>query len=115
MAREHTPSLKSGGDPMKVTPRDPATPDPHSIVGPDGLTDYRRWGASAAGIRGGNPNPNITRAVNMFEWLEQEIAAIKTPRFHLIDGPANAKLREAVARTPAQLSSDVYEFRSQVW
>ena len=44
----------------------------------------------------------------MFEWLEQEIAAIKTPRFHLIDGPADAKLREAVARTPARLSSRTY-------
>ena len=32
----------------------------------------------------------------MFEWLEQEISAIRTPRFHVVDGPADAKLREAV-------------------
>ncbi len=42
---EHTPSLKSGGDPMTVTPRNPGAPDPHNIPGPDGLTDYQRWGA----------------------------------------------------------------------
>jgi hypothetical protein len=23
----------------------------------------------------------------MFEWFEEEIAAIKTPRFHVVDGP----------------------------
>ena len=42
---EHTPPLKEGGDPMNVTPRDPGKPDPHNIPGPDGLTDYQRWGA----------------------------------------------------------------------
>lgn len=42
---EHTPSLKSGGDPMIVYPRDPGAPDPHNIPGEDGLTDYQRWGA----------------------------------------------------------------------
>jgi len=35
----------------------------------------------------------------MFEWLEQEIASIKTPRFHVVDGPADSKLREAVAES----------------
>jgi RHS repeat-associated protein len=42
---EHTPPLKEGGDPMVVYPRDPGGPDPHNIRGPDGLTDYQRWGA----------------------------------------------------------------------
>ena len=48
---EHTPSLKEGGDPMIVTPRDPRAPDPHNIPGPDGLTDYQRWGAEGTPAR----------------------------------------------------------------
>jgi|SRR6516162_9107103 hypothetical protein len=32
----------------------------------------------------------------MFEWLEQEIATIKTRRFHIIDGAADAALRASV-------------------
>lgn len=32
----------------------------------------------------------------MFEWLETEISAIKTPRFHVVDGPADENLRETV-------------------
>jgi len=51
---EHTPSLKSGGDPMAVTPRNPDLPDPHSIPGPDGLTDYQRWGALGTPAREAN-------------------------------------------------------------
>ena len=34
--------------------------------------------------------------MHMFEWLEQEISAIKTPRFHVVDGPADAKLRAVI-------------------
>ncbi len=50
---EHTPPLKEGGDPMRVTPRDPAT-DPHNLPGSDGLTDYQRWGAEGTPARGAN-------------------------------------------------------------
>jgi len=32
----------------------------------------------------------------MFEWLDKELAEIKTPKFHLIDGPAADDLRQAV-------------------
>jgi hypothetical protein len=39
----------------------------------------------------------------MFDWLEQEISAIKTPRFHVVDGPADAKLREAVVHSTLPL------------
>jgi hypothetical protein len=48
---EHTPPLTEGGDPMTVTPRDPGLPDPHNIPGPDGLTDYQRWGAEGTPAR----------------------------------------------------------------
>jgi hypothetical protein len=51
---EHTPPLKSGGDPMTVTPRDPGAPDPHNIPGSDGLTDYQRWGAQGTPARQAN-------------------------------------------------------------
>ena len=53
---EHTPPLKEGGDPMHVTPRDPGLPDPHAIPGPDGLTDYQRWGAEGTPARQANRN-----------------------------------------------------------
>ena len=46
----------------------------------------------------------------MFEWLEQEISAIRTPRFHVVDGPAGAKLREAVTQSDIPLSPSYREF-----
>jgi len=48
----HDPSLKSGGDPMHVEPQNPSAPDPHNIPGPDGLTDYQKWGALGPKARG---------------------------------------------------------------
>jgi len=32
----------------------------------------------------------------MFEWLEQEISSIKTPKFHLVDGPVDSRMRDAI-------------------
>src|ERR1051326_4248681 len=46
----------------------------------------------------------------MFEWLEQEISAIKTPRFHVVDGPADAKLRQAVSESRVAMPSAYKEF-----
>src|SRR6266545_7942939 len=46
----------------------------------------------------------------MFEWLEQEISSIKTPRFHVVDGPADAKLREAVTGSGVPMSPEYKEF-----
>jgi hypothetical protein len=46
----------------------------------------------------------------MFEWLEEEISAIKTPRFHVVDGPADAKLRKAVAGSNLPMPSGYVEF-----
>ena len=51
---EHAPPLKEGGDPMTVTPRNSGLPDPHNIPGPDGLTDYQRWGALGTAARKAN-------------------------------------------------------------
>jgi hypothetical protein len=46
----------------------------------------------------------------MFEWLEREIAAVKTPRFHVVDGPAGPELREAVLRDDSVLPASYKEF-----
>ena len=46
----------------------------------------------------------------MFEWLQREISAIKTPRFHIVDGPADAKLREAVLQSELGLPTAYKEF-----
>jgi hypothetical protein len=46
----------------------------------------------------------------MFEWLEQEIAEIKTPRFHVVDGPVEANLREAVMHSGLPLPPSYKEF-----
>ena len=54
---EHTPALKEGGDPMIVYPRDPKT-DPHSIPGPDGKTDYQKWGAQGTPAREAKKSAN---------------------------------------------------------
>jgi hypothetical protein len=39
----------------------------------------------------------------MFEWLDAEIAAIRTRRFHRVDGPASASARRTVAETAGLL------------
>src|SRR5688572_14356491 len=46
----------------------------------------------------------------MFEWLEREVSLIKTPRFHLVDGPADQKLQEAVIRSSLPLPASYKEF-----
>jgi hypothetical protein len=46
----------------------------------------------------------------MFEWLEHEISVIKTPGFHSVDGPADAKLREAVTASPLRLPLSYQQF-----
>ncbi len=46
----------------------------------------------------------------MFEWLEQEMSSIRTPRFHVVDGPADAKLREAVVGSGSAVPSVYKEF-----
>jgi len=39
----------------------------------------------------------------MFEWLADEMAKIKTRKFHLVDGPAAPELREAVEESDSGL------------
>jgi hypothetical protein len=49
-------------------------------------------------------------AGNMFEWLEKELSEVKTPRFHLVEGPADAQLRDAVDRSDLALPPSYKEF-----
>jgi hypothetical protein len=46
----------------------------------------------------------------MYEWLEQEIAEIRTNKFHRVDGPAGAKLRRAVQSTRQPAPASYREF-----
>lgn len=46
----------------------------------------------------------------MFEWLSEELTRIQTPRFHVVDGPADPKLSEAVANSSRGLPASYEEF-----
>lgn len=46
----------------------------------------------------------------MFEWLENEIRIIKTPQFHVVDGPAEPQLRKAVEESDLPLPPSYKEF-----
>src|SRR5262245_61589443 len=46
----------------------------------------------------------------MFEWLEHEIAKIKTRRFHVVGGPADAALRAAIEGFEVPLPHSYKEF-----
>jgi hypothetical protein len=54
--------------------------------------------------------PIGTEGSNVFDWLEQEIRAIKTPRFHLVDGPADLRMRQAVTASKLPLPAPYREF-----
>jgi hypothetical protein len=46
----------------------------------------------------------------MFEWLQQEIGKIKTRRFHVVEGPADAALRAAIEGFEVPLPRSYKEF-----
>jgi len=46
----------------------------------------------------------------MFDWLEQEIGTIKTRRFHVVEGPADAALRAAIEGSEVPLPRSYKEF-----
>jgi hypothetical protein len=46
----------------------------------------------------------------MFEWLEKEIGKIKTRRFHVVEGPADAALRAAIEGFEVPLPRSYKEF-----
>ena len=46
----------------------------------------------------------------MYEWLEQEIAAIHTPRFHLVDGPAEAGMEEIILHSGLPVPASYMQF-----
>lgn len=46
----------------------------------------------------------------MYEWLEQEISNIKTPGFHIVDGPASDTFRATVDRAVLPVPHSYQEF-----
>lgn len=46
----------------------------------------------------------------MFDWLEEEIHRIRTAKFHLVDGPASAELRQVVESCDFPLPPSYREF-----
>jgi hypothetical protein len=46
----------------------------------------------------------------LYEWLESEILAIKTPRFHVVDGPAGETLKESISLSDAPVPVSYMEF-----
>jgi hypothetical protein len=46
----------------------------------------------------------------MYEWLEKELAEVKTPRFHLVDGPVSEDVMREVLRGPSSLPPSYREF-----
>jgi len=52
----------------------------------------------------------VDEGMDMFEWLQREITAIRTPRFHIVDGPADAKLQEEVVHSDLPLPISYREF-----
>src|SRR5687768_6265660 len=46
----------------------------------------------------------------MFEWLEEELRSIKTPRFHLIDGDIPPALRKAILESPVPVPPSYKQF-----
>ena len=47
---------------------------------------------------------------NMFQWLADEIARVRTRKFYLVDGPASAELREAVDDSGVPIPPSYKEF-----
>lgn len=46
----------------------------------------------------------------MFEWLDEEMAHINTRKFHLVDGPASAELRQAIESSDFPLPPSYKQF-----
>lgn len=46
----------------------------------------------------------------MYDWLERELGVIKTPKFHLVDGPATPELREVILHSRLRLPTAYKEF-----
>ena len=50
----------------------------------------------------------------VFEFLVEEMARIKTRKFHLVDGPASPELQRAIEKTDLLLPPSYKEFRASV-
>lgn len=46
----------------------------------------------------------------MFDWLDEELATIRTRRFHVVDGPADAAFREVILDSPLPAPRSYVDF-----
>ena len=46
----------------------------------------------------------------MYDWLQRELAEVREPGFHIVDGPADRKLRRAIARTSLPAPASYKQF-----
>lgn len=46
----------------------------------------------------------------MYDWLERELEAVKTPKFHIVDGPASPEFREVILQSHHRLPTAYKEF-----
>lgn len=46
----------------------------------------------------------------MYEWLDEELSRIKTPKFHIVEGPASKELRQAIKSCDYPLPKSYKEF-----
>lgn len=53
---------------------------------------------------------NRQNSIHMFEWLADELAEIRTPRFHVVDGPASDELRQAVENSAVPVPPSYRDF-----
>lgn len=65
-----------------------------------------RGGADAMGVAWKGPGVKI----NMFEWLDEQILTVQTPKFFVIDGPADAQFRSEVESESLPISETYREF-----
>ena len=50
----------------------------------------------------------------MYKWLTDEIAAVKEPKFHVVDGPADKRLRKAIETTELAAPKSYKQFALQL-
>src|SRR6267154_2177640 len=90
--------IESGGVGLIRTEATPFSSSPvmmgrnvrHMEKGPDGLSDFQRWGGMV------DEHLGVKILFVMYEWLLEEMATVKTRKFYLTDGPMPEHTRKAM-------------------
>ena len=46
----------------------------------------------------------------MYDWLQRELAEVREPKFHIVDGPADRRLRRAIEKSPLPAPESYKQF-----